>query len=181
MRLGVKSLYYAVMNDEDAETYATPVAVEGVSNIDISANSGTSKFYADNTLHENIPYVSDFEITLEMAELDPETKADLLGNTLDASGVLTEKTTDNPPYVALGYKITKSNGSDVYVWFYKGKFRVPDESIATEGETPEPQPDEIIGEFSALDDGRYKKYADEDAPGYVDVSSTWFTTSTLEG
>jgi len=174
MRLGVKSLYYAVMNDEDAETFDAPVKVDGVSSINISANSGTSKFYADNKLHENIPYITDFEITLELAQLNPSTRAALLGNTLDASGVLTEKTTDKPPYVALGYKITKSNGSDVYVWLFKGKFRVPDESIETEGETPEPQSDEIIGEFSDLDDGRYKKYADEDAPGYTDVSGTWF-------
>ena len=51
--------------------------------------------------------------------------------TVDASGVEVESKDDIAPYVAMGFKSARSDGSDDYIWLYKGKFAPGDETFHT--------------------------------------------------
>lgn len=184
MLIGIKNLYAAVISSEgDSDTnptYKAPFKIPNINEIGISPNTGVVDFDGDNNVAVSITYISDIEVTLTLAELPLEIQAVLLGHTID-DGMIIESTEDEPPYIALGYEATKDNGKSIYVWYFKGKFMVPDESAATKGETPELQPDTIVGTFSGRKkDLAYKKFADADSPSYEDVSDTWFS-SVLDG
>jgi len=60
--------------------------------------------------------------SLRLKILTSTPRSVLLGHSV-TGGVLIKKSTDTAPYVALGFKSKKSNGSYRYVWLYKGKLR----------------------------------------------------------
>lgn len=66
-----------------------------------------------------------------MQALEPTGKAFLLGGTVDSKGVLIEGGDDIAPYVAMGFKTARSDGTDDYIWLYKGKFAPGDETFRT--------------------------------------------------
>jgi len=174
MLIGIKNLYVAVMDDEENETYEAPFKIDNIREIGISPNTGVVDADGDNKVVISISYISEVEVKLSITEIPLFIQAKLLGQKMN-DGMVIETTDDQPPYVALGYEATKENGSSVFVWYFKGKFMLPDENAATKGETPELQGDEITGTFSGTkSDLSYKKFADSDSPSYVDVSGTWF-------
>ena len=54
------------------------------------------------------------------------------------------------PYVAIGFRSMKSNGSYRYVWLYKGKFIDPEDNNETKGDSINFQSETISGQFVKL-------------------------------
>ena len=174
MLIGIESLYYAKMTDEDAETYATPVEIPGINTIEITPNTGNAEYYADNGLYESLPFVSSVDLGLTLAKIHAKDRAILLGST-HSEGVVIESNNDIPPYVAIGFRALKSNGNYVYVWYFRGKFKIPTETLETKKAETELQDLTIEGTFYGKNaNDNYKKFTDEDDPNYVEVSTTWF-------
>jgi len=112
----------------------------------------------------------------EAKDIDLNTQAALLGHSV-TGGVLVKKSTDTAPYVALGFKSKKSNGSYRYVWLYKGKFALQEQEYQTAEDKPKFQTPKIKGTFiKRTFDNAWQKIGDEDHPDWaVSTGTNWFT------
>ena len=175
MLIGIDSLYYAVLTDTVNELYGTPRLLLGVNTIEITPNTGNAEYFADNGLYESLPFVSSVDIALTLAEINVKDRAVLLGST-HSEGVVIESNNNIAPYVAIGFRSLKSNGSYVYVWYFRGKFKIPSETLGTKKAETELQDLSIEGTFySKGSNTAYRKYADEDDPfDNSDAITHWF-------
>jgi len=179
VQIGFRDLYYALLTSDTVSgvTYGAPVRVPGAIAAKINPKSNIDFLYSDDGASETITSMGGLDVEIEMKDLDIETQAALLGHTV-ANGVLQKKTTDIPPYVALGFRSIKSNGKYRYVWLYKGKFAEQDQEYKTMEEKPSPMTPKIKGAFVKRDfDSMWQSIADEDSPTYTSaVGTNWFTT-----
>ena len=103
-----------------------------------------------------------------------ETQAELLGHTVE-SGVLKKKGGDVPPWVAVGFRTLKSNGSYRYYWLNKGKFATPEEDLKTKGDSIEFTTPTISGSFVKRDsDDEWQRQADADDSESATAITNWF-------
>ena len=176
--VGLEDVYYATLTSDgsDGAVYGTPVKITGAITANVKPNSSAATLFGDNKPMDTSSSLGNIELELSVADIPIETLAVLMGSTAVTAGVLSSKSTDTPPWIALGFKGKKSNGKYRYVWLPKGKFREPDANHATQKDSVEYQPPTINGNFVAREyDKVWKKTADEDATGYTDAGTTWFT------
>lgn len=170
IKIGVKKFYYAAQTAEDtastAATYGSPKAIEGLRTVGIEVDQETNTLYADDG-----PFATDvgaptIKVSIELAEIPLEDQAALLGHTYDSTNkTLTSKTSDSPPYVAIMFAGTTSDGGNLGVKLFKGKFSEPNDNYQTKEENIEWQPQTIEGEFVALKNNSTYKYVQEFASG----------------
>lgn len=133
---GVEGLVAAEVLTDDNEqnsgyTTGAVFAIAGVAEISKSVEQASEAHYYDNIAAIVIEAEGADTVTITASAIPLEVKAKLTGQTFDATtGALIESMAVNP-YFALGYKTKKTDGSDIYVWRYKGKFALGDETNAT--------------------------------------------------
>lgn len=112
----------------------------------ITPSSSNVPEYADDGIIDVISSNGSYTLSLGTSGVDDEVLADILG--LDYEEGLTVYTKDRvSPFVAVGFKSKKADGSFGYVWMLKGKFSVPSSEFATQEDTPSPQGKTIEGTF----------------------------------
>jgi len=176
VRIGVDQLHYALCHDGDVETWDTPVALKGVISANVNPNSSQETLFADDGPYETGTTTGNIEVEINKAQLTIQERAVLLGHAYDAStGTLKSKASDVPPYVAIGFRTLKSNGSYRYVWLYKGKFTDPEDQNETKGDGINFQTDTINGQFLQTNkDQSWKNEADSDDTNAAATIATWF-------
>lgn len=178
VQVGLNSLYYAVLTSDTplGATYNSPVAIAGAINAKISPKSNTETLYCDDGPDETVTSLGEIDVEFETKDIDLNTQAVLLGHSV-TGGVLVKKSTDTAPYVALGFKSKKSNGSYRYVWLYKGKFALQEQEYQTAEDKPKFQTPKIKGTFiKRTFDNAWQKIGDEDHPDWaVSTGINWFT------
>lgn len=184
-QIGVSSLHYAILSSDELDAtpvYATPVAIAGVTEISVNPNTSTETLFADDGPYESATTLGDIEVTINTADLTLDEQAALLGHTV-SSGVMTKKSTDTAPYVAIGFKALKSNGSYRYVWLTKGKFAPTEETYETKGDTVNFQTKSLTGAFvKRTSDSEWERQIDEDHDDYqASYGTNWFNGPTAVG
>ena len=133
--IGCRDVVFAKMTADASTgtTYESTIqSAPGVIEIGLTAQVTNESIGADDiSLYEVFNSMDGFEVSLNLAALGADGRAYLLGNTVDAKGVLLEAADDNAPYVAMGFKTARSDGSDDYIWLYKGKFAQSDSTYRT--------------------------------------------------
>nr|DAG53352.1 MAG TPA: tail tube protein [Caudoviricetes sp.] len=174
MTIGLKDLYYAIITEESGvETYATPKKLSEAMTADLSVTTADATLYADDALSESASEFASCTLSLGVKELSNDVLKDLLGQEVDDDGVLYAGETDEPPYVAVGFRAKKLNGKYRYIWLLRGKFKVPNESFATKGESIEFKTPTIEGTFSkSKATGKWK--ADYTGLPTDKVAAGWF-------
>jgi len=179
--IGLRDLYYAVL-DTDSNSEATYEEIKPIApavEATITPELAEAIFYADDGPDEVITIFKEAIVGLQTKDIGLSTQAELLGHKFQGS-VLIKHANDEPPYVAIGFRSLKSDGSYRYVWLMKGKFAPYNEQFKTKGEAIEFQTPTITGKFigrehddawQALIDSNDDKFADnfED-----DGDCTWF-------
>ena len=183
VRIGLRDVYYAVLTQDDVDdgvTYSTPERIIGAITANINPNSSTETLFADDGPMEVATTLGDIELELVMADLPLPVQAALLGHAYE-DGKLVKKSSDSPPWVALGWKALKSNGSYRYTWLLKGRFMVPEESHETRGDSVDFQTPTINAAFTLRDfDDKYMLSGDEDEASFTEaMGADWFTVNTL--
>jgi phi13 family phage major tail protein len=176
--VGLEDLYYALLTSDgsDGAVYGTPVKITGAITANVKPNASSATLFGDNAPLDTASQLGNIDLELSAADLPLETQAAILGHDSVSGGVLLKKSTDTPPWLAIGFKGKKSNGNYRYVWLVKGKFREHDDNYETQKDSVNYQPPTINGNFVAREyDKVWKKVADEDATGYTDAGDTWFT------
>lgn len=133
--IGCRDVVFAEMTADASTgtTYSSTInAAPGVIEIGLTAQNTDESIAADDVpLYEVLNSLDGFDVSLNMAALGADARAFLLGNSIDGKGVLMEASDDEAPYVAMGFKTARSDGSDDYVWLYKGKFAQSDATFRT--------------------------------------------------
>jgi phi13 family phage major tail protein len=138
--LGVDSLYYALVTDSaDAYTPGTPAVLAPLATISVKPKTGTKTQYFDNKAMESLFSEGESEGEIEIQGLPLDVKAVLLGKTMDSANGRMYEDGGTPPYVALGYRALKTDGSYKYYWYLKCVFSPPDEEANTKTESPDPK------------------------------------------
>lgn len=129
---GVSRLYFATITEGDnATTYGTPVAIEGVKAISRDISSDNEEVWADNALYQNTFAGTSVTRSFETVRLDPAIEAQLLGQTtvlVSGTGTAavnayaTPADASNRPYFAFGYALHDGNADQPceIVWAYRG-------------------------------------------------------------
>lgn len=149
MKIGCDKLHYALLTvDTDAAlTYETPVPMPGVMTLSITANTDSQTAFYDDGPGEVATALGEIEVSIEKNALSAAEKNVLLGHQLDTNGAVIYGAEDIPPFVALGFRNLRTDGTYRYVWLYKGKFQEPEDSSTTKGDSIEFQNESITGSF----------------------------------
>lgn len=153
-KIGLDNLVYAIQTTEDennvAPVYDVPVEAPGVMSIAVTPNASQETLFSDDGPMEVASTLGKIDVEIKKNELTTQQRADLLGHSIDADGALVYGSNDVAPYVAIGFRTLKSNGSYRYVWLYKGKFVETDDQNETKGDSINFQADTIKGQFLKL-------------------------------
>ena len=163
IQFGLKNVYYAKLTEsvntsgETVYTYASPKAFPGAVSMSLAPSGDTVKEHADDqewyTLAQNNGYEGDFEY-----ETMPEDFAsDILGETKDANGVMTETNNKGTTYFALLFEIDGDQKKRRNV-FYKCSATRETQDNSTKGETLEPTHGTITITAVPRADGKVKSY-----------------------
>lgn len=126
--IGLSDFHYALLTADPAGGTPTWGTIYSVPNVlrKASWNPNTSSAYlfADDEVQNVAETIGEMKLSINFADLPPEHQARMLGHSY-ASGQIVEKAGDTSPYLAVGFKALRSDGSYSYFWYYKGKFTKP--------------------------------------------------------
>jgi phi13 family phage major tail protein len=178
--VGLKNVTVAKITQDDSTgtTYEAVRKIALAVQADIKPSMSTENFYADDQIAETVNQLGDIAVDLEMGILSTADQAFLLGATVNTDGVLELSSSDQAPYVALGFESAKSNGETRYMWLYKGKFGLPDFTSKTKADKVDFQTEKISATFIARQsDGKWKAQVDSDDTAVnATVLTNWLTT-----
>ena len=172
--VGLRDLYQAAITEDEngIATYGIPKRLAKAISADLSVTVAEAILYADDAVDETEKEFVSGELKLNVNDISQEDAAELLGQTLDDDGVVYAGGDDIAPYKAIGFRAKKPGGKFRYLWLYKVKFAVPNESYATKGDGIEFKTPEIVGTFIKRADGLWK--ADHVAEPTEDIAQNWF-------
>lgn len=186
VQIGLDMLHYAIMEEgtdtvDTPPVYDTPVRIEGAITATITPTVNAANLYADDALAETANTLGEITVALNTKDLPLEHQAALLGSELGDNGELISKSTDIAPYVAILFRMLKSDGTYRYVKLLKGRFQEPESNAQTRGENIEYNTPTINATFMPrIYDKQWKRTADEGENGF-NGGDTWFDSVESNG
>lgn len=126
---------------------------------DVTINISDVKLRAEDTVAESDKSFIDGSITIGVDDLSDVMQVEFLGHTL-ATEEITAKSSDQSPYVGIGFYATKVVGgvrSFRAFWFPKVQFGEPSDTNATKGDTISFNTPTIVGTIIEDSNGIWKK------------------------
>lgn len=158
--IGMRDLYIArcIEDPMDGTTvYGAPKRLAKAMKAELSVETAEGVLYGDDAVDTIEKEFVKGTLKLGTTDLENTSEAELLGQSVDEDGVAFGGEEDDPPYWAIGFRAKKPGGLYKYLWIYKCKFKVPDETYETKGDGINFQTPEIEGEFIKRDsDARWK-------------------------
>lgn len=132
--IDVSDLFIATITaDTDAAyTPGTPESLAPVATIarETAVNTKT-RYYSGAALFTDTSE-GETKLTIAIPGLTVKGRATLLGKTYDAAaGQMYDDGVANPPYFAIGYRVSRPNDIAEYAWLLKGKFSIPKDEAET--------------------------------------------------
>lgn len=146
--VGLRELVYAKLLKDDAEgaEYGEIKELAPAKTASVTPSSTNTPEYADDGILDVISSNGATTLSISTSGIKDEVKADLLGAKYDKGG--TEYHKDRiSPFVAVGFKSLKADGTFGYVWLLKGKFSNPNREHNTKEDTATPQNSTLEGTF----------------------------------
>jgi phi13 family phage major tail protein len=145
VKYGLKNVYYAVATIDDsthAATYATPVAFPGAVSMSLDAQGELTPFRADNIDYWVGNSNNGYQGDLEMALITDGFKKDILGQVIDANGMLVELKDVEAVHFALMFQFEGDVKATRHVMYNCTATR-PSASSNTKNENVEPQTESV--------------------------------------
>ena len=185
--VGLTNVVYAIMTADVPPTtiggtdgytaYDAATRILGAITANFAPNASNDTLFADDGPYESASTLGAMTLELNIADLPPAQRAELLGATYDAAtGILSHTAEDIPPYVAMGMSVKKSNGADRLIWYLKGKFVAPDDNNQTKADSINWNTPTITGNFLKRDsDQQWRVSVDtDDSNVSAATKNTWF-------
>lgn len=156
--IGVRGLKIATY-DEKTGKHSDKIDVSDTIDVDIKINSNDTKLYADDQLVESDNTFKDGDIAVQVADIEDETRAKMLGHKYTEGETVYNKD-DAAPYLGVGFYATRKVHGVVKfraVVFLKAKFSEPSEKFSTKGDNISFQTPTINGKISTDKNGNWKK------------------------
>ncbi len=190
--IGLTNLVYAILESDTAPEGTSPgaavydesVRVLGAITANFSPNASNDTLFADDGPYETASTLGAMTLELNVADLPPVNRAELLGATYDVNtGLLIHTADDIPPYVAVGMSVKKSNGASRLIWYLKGKFSAPDDNNQTKAESINWNTPTISGNFLKRDaDNQWRVSAETDDTNVPEaIKASWFVSPNVAG
>ncbi len=135
VKFGLNKVHWAKItawSDDGVPTFATPVRLPGAVSLSIDANGENENFYADNSVYYVINNNAGYDGDLEVALITTDFATAILGEQLDAKGVLVERNDAETSQFALMFEFDGDKNHILHVLYCCSASRP-----ATEGETTE--------------------------------------------
>lgn len=143
---GVENLVCAEVTSDTKDAYETGEVfdIAGVAELGRTTENSSETKYYDNVPALVIDSVGADTVTCSVSGIPLDVLAKITGQHFDENlGVFVEGERE-AKYFALGYKTKKTNGQEVFVWRYKGKFSIPDSTHSTQTAGTESNGQEIV-------------------------------------
>lgn len=169
-KVSFKKIHYALMTDEDAETYGPIETMDMPISFGMAPNRSSAHLDAGDRVADTQSKLDSINITGELADLPTKVRADWFGHEISAEGGLIERTTDESPYIAIGLE-----GEDKLTWVYKIKLEPADDSYDTKkkGEAGY-KTSTFTGEAIPLKDGLIRFPIRLSDPDVTETAETFF-------
>lgn len=182
--IGLDKLFYSKIteNENDEETYATPVPLAKAMTAELSIELAEATLYADDGASEIVKNFQSGTLTLGIDDIGTAVAEDLTGAKIDSNKVLISVGEDGGCPVAVGFRAKKSNGKYRYFWLYRVKFGIPATNLTTKGGSIEFSTPSIEGTVTrrnkpdSQDKHPWEAEISEDDTGVaIDTISGWYT------
>lgn len=176
VKFNVRNVYYAKMTigENDAVSYAAPVAIPGAVTLALDPEGENSIFWADGERYYESYGNNGYSGNLEVAEFPDSFKQDILGYVKDATtGKLTEFSDVEPEHFALLFQMDGSPEKTRFV-FYNVLPSRENVDAETTTETKEPKTESIDISVSNLPNGAVRSVVHESDAAFA----TWFDSVT---
>jgi len=184
---GVEGLVAAEVltdNNDDGYTTGEVFSIAGVAEISRSTDSTNEAHYYDNIPAVVVSSTAADEVTITASAIPLDVYARITGQTYDSeTGSLIEGPR-TVKYFALGYKTKKTDGSEIYVWRFKGNFNIPGQTNTTENDGTDANGQEVVytgisttHKFTKTNKGAKSLNVDV-AKGLADVTAFFDTVTT---
>ena len=185
--IGLDMLYVASVTADTSETatYAAAVRLTNVTQANVSFNTSTDTFFADDGPAVVATQMGDVEVSINVGDLTPAHYALLTGAAAPDGtnkGVIDITTATTPPDVAVGFRAQKANGKYRYIWLMKGKFELPGSSHQTkEGSVNFQQQELTYKAVARIKDAKVMRRVDSDDTNVptmteAQLATQWFET-----
>ena len=179
VNFGLSNVYYAKATESGgAVSYGTPKHIPGAVSLSLSADSNANDFFADNIRYWRSSASQGYSGTIEFAMLTEDFRADILGETTDANGVIMETTQDTNSPFALIFQVEGDDDEELRLLYYCTVTRPPMNANTITDST---EPDTVTLDFTASprpDTGDIK--ASTGSTTATTVAAAW-TTSVYTG
>lgn len=130
---GIKGLVAALLTEDSAEnlTYDAPFYVAGTSELTKETETSSETRYYDNEAAIVIDAVGADTVKVNTSAVPLNVVAKLTGQKYDDTTKALVEGEAIAPYCAIGYITDDTDGNEVYVWRYKGKFTRPSSTHKT--------------------------------------------------
>ena len=135
--IGLDSLYYASITEQTngEESYGDPVRIAPAIQVDLQPEYTSESLYADDGALITVTEFSGGTLSINTSDLPNEVLIELLGLRESNEGMIIYSAEDVAPYVAIGFRSRKADGSYRYVWLYRTKFAPPPNTYQTKSDT----------------------------------------------
>lgn len=179
VNFGLSNVYYAKATySGGVVSYGTPKHIAGGVSLSLTADSTANDFYADNIKYWRSSASQGYTGTIEFAKLTEDFRKDILGETVDANGVIMETTQDTNSPFALIFQVEGDQDEEMRLLYYCTVTRPP---MNANTMTDTTDPDTVTLDFTASprpDTGEIK--ASTGSTTATTVASAW-TTSVYTG
>lgn len=158
VKFGLNKVHYAKItawSDAGVPTFATPIRIPGAVSLSVDANGENENFYADDGVYYVINNNAGYTGDLELALITTDFATDILGEQLDAKGVLVERNDAETAQFALLFEFSGDKNKIRHVLYCCSASRPSTESSTTE-ESTEVKTETLSLTASALPDGLVK-------------------------
>lgn len=174
---GLKNAHYSIIteNADGTYTYAPPVALPGMTSLELSTKGDTSDFYADDVLYYTTVSNQGYDCKLSVANMTDDFRTDVLGETLDGTdNVLTESSFVKPNLIAFMFEFDGDQKATRHC-LYNCTVNRPGLTSESKTDKTEPKPQDLTLTASPRPyDGIVKRSTTTNTPDAV--YNAWYTT-----
>ena len=130
---GTRGVVFAKITKDDSTEYTTGEVkvLAPVAEISKTVETSSDTRYYDNKAAVTIDSEGADTVTLTLALPTDAVLAEICGRVYDSTKKQFIECERSNDYFALGYILGETDGSERYVWRFKGTFQIPDETSAT--------------------------------------------------
>lgn len=174
----IVSAYYAIATvaDDGAVTYGTPKKIYDLQKVKLSVTTSSDKHYTSDGVDAIINF-EDGTLDIDTYGIEQSILNEMEGITVDGNGVTNDNTSDEAPYLAIGYEFIKRNLKSKFTWLPLCKKKAEGEEAEVKKQKIEPKGTVLSFDVFERKDGNWRSRVSEDDIGVdpVKLKANWFT------